>query len=528
MVNNKIKRLMSLMLMVAALQPSWAQNTEQENYKPSHDANVKLEQTNLPIVFIQVNGKVIQKNNRIVARMKIINNGEGETNYADTIAHPDQHVDYNGYIQLKYRGNTSYTFSEKKPYSIWLINDMGEEIKASLMGMGRDNDWALQAPYSDKTMMRDILAFELARPWMDWTPHAKFCELVLDGTYYGIYYLSERVSRSKSRLNLDDPVEGDVTGDYLLQLDGTDSPYVRSKYHPVDGNGKAISNRWITMQYETPKLTEMIHMPAGTKPAIQALVDSMENSLWRDDWMSRDTAYTQYIDMYSFIDYQLATELAHNVDGYRRSTFLYKYSDTHARKAGLDSRWKLTLWDFNIAYGNVNYNGGEEIKSWQYNMNSINSTDGQLVPFWWYRLNRNFHYVTHLRERWKQCREGSYSDERITATIDSMANVLTEGGAVDRNQQAWNIAGRYAWPNKYVGQTFEEDVDYMKQWINDRLAYMDMVLMPRTTDAELPEITQGRKPVAFYTIDGRRIDQPQKGINIVRYSDGTTKKFIYR
>ena len=157
---------------------------------PPDDENVRLTQTNLPIVFMNVDGEMIDRYERITARMKIIDNGEGNLNYADTVAHPGQNIDYEGYIALRYRGNSSYSSSDKKPYSFRTLDapleQDGQKVKVKIMGMPKDNNWAMLAPYSDKSMMRDVLAFELSRQWMGWTPRARFCELILDGTYYGV------------------------------------------------------------------------------------------------------------------------------------------------------------------------------------------------------------------------------------------------------------------------------------------------------------------------------------------------------
>lgn len=87
-------------------------------YPPTNNKNVQVEETNLPIVFINTLGSVIQREDRITARMKIIDNGAGSVNHGDTIAYPDQTVDYEGYIGLKYRGNSSFEKSDKKPYGL--------------------------------------------------------------------------------------------------------------------------------------------------------------------------------------------------------------------------------------------------------------------------------------------------------------------------------------------------------------------------------------------------------------------------
>ena len=106
------KRLFTV-LFAAALGCATAIAQRADNYLPTNNRNVKLTETNLPIAFINVGGKTIQREERITARLKIINNKDGK-NYGDTIAHPNQLADYDGYIALKYRGNSSFNSSDKK------------------------------------------------------------------------------------------------------------------------------------------------------------------------------------------------------------------------------------------------------------------------------------------------------------------------------------------------------------------------------------------------------------------------------
>ena len=96
-----MKRL--LLIVCAVLMLGGASHAASGNYPPDN-TNVQLTSTNLPIVWINVGGKIIDRHERITASMKILHNGEGQLNYADTVAHPGQHIDYEGYIAIRYRG----------------------------------------------------------------------------------------------------------------------------------------------------------------------------------------------------------------------------------------------------------------------------------------------------------------------------------------------------------------------------------------------------------------------------------------
>ena len=469
--------------MLLCLTALYAQRAD--NYPPTKNAQVKLSETNLPIVFIDVDGKMILREERITAKIKIIDNGTGKTNYADLATHPDQKVDYEGYISLKYRGNSSFNSSDKKPYGFKTIakplEEGGKKVKVSLLGLGKDNDWVLLAPFSDKSMIRDVLTFELGRPYLDWVPSSRHVEVVVDGKYYGIYILTERPGKGKNRLNLHDPGEdgGDLTGDWRVEIDRDDEDhYYRSKYHPYGRYGTVDNTKYITYQYDDPEYEDFADLPAGTEKAIQKSIDDMEDCFSGDNYKDPVNGYRKYIDVTSFIDYMLSTEFTFNVDGYRLSSHMYKYSETRAKNEGLDSRWKCTLWDFNIALGNADYYKGSRTDLWQYDMNS-RETDNQLVPFWWKRLIDDPAYQTDLKARWAQYREGQYADHRIEAKIDSLATLLTSGGAMERNEAAWGMFGRYVWPNAYVGYSFNDEISYLKRWIKNRLTFMDKKLLPQ-------------------------------------------------
>ena len=487
-----MKRLYLSLCLMLCMVNTYAQQAD--NYPPTRNASVELTETNLPIVFITVDGKMILRDERITAQMKIIDNGIGKTNYADLIAHPDQNIDYEGYIGLKYRGNSSFNSSDKKPYGFKTLEkpleEDGKKVKVSLLGMGKDNDWALLAPFADKSMMRDVLTFELARPYFDWVPNSRHVELVVDGKYYGIYILTERPGKGKKRLNLHDPGEddGDLTGDWHVEIDRDDEDhYYHSKYHPYGQSGSFDYTKYITYQYDDPEYDDFAELPEGTEKAIQKAINDMEDCFASDNYTDATTGYRKYIDVTSFIDYMLSTEFTFNVDGYRLSSHMYKYSDTRAKNEGLDSRWKCTLWDFNIALGNANYYNGDRTDLWQYNMNSRES-ESQLVPFWWKRLLDDPAYQTDLKNRWAQYREGQYADDKIYAKIDSIANLLTSGGAMDRNEDAWGMFGRYVWPNAYIGSSYSDEIAYLKKWIKNRLSFMDRKLLPQK-QAEIRPIT---------------------------------------
>lgn len=442
----------------------WGVDSDSKNFRPS--TNVSFTSSSLPLVFITVDGKVIQKESKILGTMKVINNSDGK-NYTDLTAYPNQKVDWEGPITIKYRGNSSFYNSKKKPFAVRPLTEASltaKKAKVALMGMGKDNDWALLAPWEDKSYMRDVLTMELARGGNSFAPHMKYCEVFVDGYYYGVYILSERATKGKQRLNLDDPTADDLTGDFHVEIDRDDEDhYYTSKYHPVRSDGTEISSKYITYQYKEPEYDDFSDLPTGVEQAIQTEINNMEDAFAASNYTDETSGYRKYIDVASFIDFEIAQELSNNIDGYRLSSPLYKYSQTHAAELGTDSKWKTALWDFNIAYGNASYYSPNS-NIWRYNANDImESADDQLIPFFWYKLMKDEKYVDELKQRWSELRQGRYSDAYIESKIDSLGQVLTASGALDRDNKAWS---------SQFG-TFTSQVSTLKSFIKSRLKFMD-------------------------------------------------------
>ena len=462
-----------LLIMIAVLLLAGiAQAQRADNYPPDNK-DVTIASTNLPIVWIDVDGAMIQRDQRITARMKIIHNGDNRRNFGDTTTHRGQHIDYEGYIALRYRGNSSFSNSDKKPYSFHTMTGPLEQEgvkkqKVDILGMGKDNKWVLLAPYADRSMIRDLLAFTLARPWMQYVPEGKLVEVFLDGTYYGVYVLCEAVSKGKTRLNLGDVgAEGDaLTGGYLLEVDCNEDGFFTSHYPPRFSDGTPIPNRYNYFQYKSPEVQDMT---VDQINFINDRIDDMEGSLASPNYRDPDVGYRKYIDVQNFIDYQLITELGNNVDGYRLSGKFFKQRDS------IDPRFKMVLWDFNLAFGGARHNESYRTDTWMYQSNDVTYPMGEvfLVPFWWQVLNSDPDYTTQLKARWKQMRSSNLSNDAVMNTVDSLVYVLNKYGAEQRNSQAWPRWKKWVWPNYYTPKSYSDEINYLKNWITARLAWMD-------------------------------------------------------
>ena len=327
--------------------------------------------------------------------------------------------DYDGTIGIKLRGNSSLGFNQKK-YTIELRDEQGKETDAPLLGMPAHSDWVLLAPYSDVSAVRDPLAFQLWRDMGHWGPRTRMVELTLNGEYRGIYILSEAIKKGADRVNVSKlkkkDIEGrNVTGGYILRIDTYDEndATFTSK---VPGIGDGIMTSQITWSCIYPKKKKL---QPEQFAYIQNFVDSMELAIQSEDFADPKKGYAKYIDVESFVDYIIHTELSLNADGLKRSTYFYK---TKQNEDGTGGKLHAgTVWDYNLAYGNCNFANGNNIEAWVYNGGETNPT-----PAMFKRLMEDPAFVAKVKARWKELRKGVLSIDNINKYIDNHAAQLAE------------------------------------------------------------------------------------------------------
>jgi len=439
----------------------------------AQDAVVLLDSSKLPIVVISTNGATIVDDPKITASLGIIDNGPARN-------HPTDPFKFTGKIGIEIRGSSSQMFP-KKQYGIELQDDAGEGVAASLLGMPEEEDWVLFAPYNDKSLMRDVLAYNLGRQLGGYSPRARYCELMLNGVYQGVYVLIEKIKRDKNRLDINklDPDEttgNNLTGGYIIKIDkttgGTGDGWA-SSYKPTFGSSQVIY-----YQYEYPDAGDIVSEQSAY---IQSFIRQFEDALNGENFADPATGYAKYIDVDSFVDYLIMQELTRNVDGYRLSTFLYKQRDSDGGKLHMGP-----IWDFNLGFGNADYCEGGEEEGWALDFNRVCPADTWLIPFWWKKLFMDEAFGAKVAARWASLRSGAFSNNQLHTKIDSVNALL--GEAQVRNFEAWKVLGKYVWPNRYIGNTHAEEVTYLKHWLDLRLAWMD-ANMPGLITATSEEIT---------------------------------------
>jgi hypothetical protein len=418
-----------------------------------------LTSSNLPIIIINTNGQTIVDDPKITADMGIIFNGE---NVRNNVSDPFNH--YNGKIGIEIRGQSSQMFPMKS-YSLELRDAAGSSLEKSIFGMPKEADWVLYAPYTDKTLMRNFLAYTISNELGHWAAHCRFVEVVINGDYKGIYVFMERIKRGSGRVNIakmgSTDVSGDaVTGGYIFSLDKEPNGWFSSYVTP----GSFFQNKR-QFSYVYPKPENIVQ---AQKDYIKSYVDSFENALAAPTYQDKTNGVRKFADILSFIDYFIVNEVSRNVDGYRLSTFLYKDRDSKNRKI-----FAGPAWDYDLAFHNANYCQGSNIDGWAYEFNSVCPGDGAgLIPFWWNRLMLDTSFAGDLRCRWKDVRQTVISNDHLNHIIDSVVELTNE--ARQRHFQRWPVLGQYVWPNPSpIPASYVGEITVLKEWIGSRLFWVD-------------------------------------------------------
>jgi hypothetical protein len=447
----------------------------------TYDKAQPFTSSNLPIVVINTNGQPIVDEPKINADMGIIYNGEGVRNYLT-----DPFNDFNGRIGIEIRGSSSQMYP-KKQYSVETRDFAGEDSAVSLLGLPKEADWILYAPYSDKTLLRDVLAYRLFNDMGRYATRSRYCEVVINGNYMGVYVLLERIKRDKNRVDISklepSAISGDsLTGGYIIKIDKPDgiaNESWSSAYPPYPGASQKI--RYI---YHYPKPA---NINSAQRNYIRGYITAFENSMNSPYYNDSINGYRKMIDVDSFVDYFLHNELTKNVDAYRISSYMHKDKDSKGGKLVMGP-----VWDYNIALGNGDYYRVWSATGWHIDYLTSNSSflsnDQFQVPFWWKKLYEDPYFRNKVRARWEELKQTVFTKDKLFSYIDSLTTFFDE--ARIRNFQRWPILGIYVWPNYYIGQTYQDEINFLKKFIQDRLIWLDNnmigVLSNSEVESELP------------------------------------------
>ena len=235
-------------------------------------------------------------------------------------------------MEIKGRGNYSWTGFNKKPYRLKLAD------KQPLLGMVKSKHFNLLAHADDakdkKGYMRNAAGFELSKMLgIAWTPDARPLEVVMNGDYIGLYFLTEHIRVDKDRVNIveqeDEETDAQkITGGWLVEIDNYDSdPHVTIKE-----GGK--TTMWVT--YKSPEV-----LSSEQETYLTQQIQLLDNLIYGD---KNSDELWQYLDMDALARFYIVQEITDNYESFHGSCYLYK-------DMGDTEKWKFgPAWDFGSAF----------------------------------------------------------------------------------------------------------------------------------------------------------------------------------
>jgi hypothetical protein len=367
--------------------------------------------TGLPIIYLSTNVPVTSKEEYVAGTFSL----DGWRSH-ESIEEME--------MKIRGRGNSTWALHPKKPYQLKL------ESKRSLFGMSSDKKWLFLAEYSDKTLIRNRLAFELGRlSTLRWTPSGHFAEVVFNGTHDGVYHVTEKVEDGANRVDI-----GDIG--FLLEIDqperiDPDDVFFRTENYLVNIKEPSVDN--------------------GDEQYLQVSrhINEFERVLFSSDFSSVESGYATYVDIDTFVDWFLVNEIAKNVDAQWYSSIFFHWVPGDKIKMG-------PIWDFDLAFGNVDYADATYPEGWWVRWNT-----------WIGRMLEDPRFAARVKERF-----AFFDAQRpqIKQNIQKWAEDLQFAQA--ENDSIWQTIGEYVWPNPVVYDTYEEEVTHLSDWLDARMDWM--------------------------------------------------------
>ena len=381
--------------------------------------------TNLPTVSIHtLDGEIpYDKVHQIVSQLTIISDGGTKL-----LSEPGT---------TRERGNASRGFP-KKPYRIKF-----DKKQRVLDAPAKAKKWTLINNYGDKTLMRNLLAFELSqRLGMPYTPYGTAVDVLLNGEYKGCYQLCDQIQVHKDRVAITEMTSADneglaLTGGYLIEIDA---------YADQEKSWFRSNNR----------------NPVTIKSPEEDSITTQQKNYIRAHFNKMESQWETYLDTSTFLRNFLVGELSGNTDTYW-SVFMYK-------ERGDDMMYTGPVWDFDLAFDNDQRTYPVNNKT-DYVYRSGGSCTGSMKSFVDNIVIKSDAAKSELLDIWDEARRGGLTEEHLVAWIDSVETALDQSQRL--NFMRWNIMNSRVHQNPKTWGSFKAEVENVRRFTKERLAWMD-------------------------------------------------------
>ena len=439
--------------------------------------------TNLPTVSIHTKDGVIpyDKEHEIASHFTIISD-----NGTRILSEPGS---------TRERGNASRSFP-KKPYRIKF-----DKKQLVLDAPGKAKKWTLINNYGDKTLMRNLLAFELSRRLgMPYTPYGAAVDVLLNGEYKGCYQLCDQVQVHSHRVNITEMTPFDIygsalSGGYFIEID-------------------AYANQ------EKSWFNSAKNNPVTIKSPDEDSITTQQKSYIRNYFNTMESQWETYLDKNTFLRHFLVGELSGNTDTYW-SVFMYKERDDDLMYTG-------PVWDFDLAFDNDQRTYPVCSKN-DYIYRSGGSCAGNMRSFVDKIVILNAAAKAQMLDIWDEARQSGLTEENLVAWIDEMEAELQQSQRL--NFMRWDVMNRLVHQNVKLWGSYTAEVQNVRRFMKERLAWMDKKLQYTYVPNAIVELDVDLSlPYQVFSLSGlycgHRLDGLRPGIYVVRQGQSARKMVV--
>lgn len=435
--------------------------------------------TNLPTVSIHTINNTVPRDkvNEIQAHFIII----GDSTHA-LISEPGT---------IRERGNYSREYP-KKPWRIKF-----ESKQHVLDAPAHARKWTLINNYGDKTLMRNLLAFELSRRLgMPYTPYGRAVDVLFNGEYKGCYQLCDQIQVHKDRVEIEEMTPRDnsgdeLTGGYFFEIDAYADKETSHFY----------SNQW---------------KPVTIKSPDEDSITSAQKNYIRNHFNKMESDWSRYLDLNTFLRHFLVGELSGNIDTYW-SVFMYKHRMN-------DTIYTGPVWDFDLAFNNDRRITPPNQMS-DYVYRSGGSCAGNMRSFVDKIIIHTESTHDQLLAIWDEARHNGIDQDHLVAYVDSMEEEIMQSQAL--NFIRWPIMNQYVHQNPKIWGSYAAEVENVRdfirkrvEWMDNRLGYTYVPESISTISDSDPDDIDFSRPYRIYSLSGQTLGADLNalptGIYIVR------------
>lgn len=390
--------------------------------------------TGLPIINISTDGNmpILSKEDYITGTVTV-DGGRGFEDLDSTI------------MKIRGRGNSTWDLHPKKPYQMKL------DSKEEFLDMPKQKKWIFLAEYSDKSLLRNTIAFELGHlSSLDWTPKSEFAEIYVNGEYSGTYNVSEKVEEKSSRVDIGD--DG-----FLLEKDTDQHGRVDPDDVYFNTNAYQGENLILIKSPDIERIDEndFAFEQDSRFIYIKEYINNFENVLFGENFADPVNGYASFIDIDSFIDWFLINEIAKNVDALGYSSIYFTHIPGEKIKMG-------PIWDFDLGFGRNSHYFNAGPVGWHVRYHA-----------WINRLLDDSAFASLVEERFNS--HYLANKQYILDKIDEKAELLR--WAQQENFNQWRILGVPVWPDNNedyeLFNNYHDAVASMKRWYEERMNWIE-------------------------------------------------------